>query len=366
MAFSVQHLSGKDCEEWNPFVAQEPSFGLLQSWEWGEFKEKLGWKAYRIAVKKEGQIIAGAQMLIKSVVPGVMSVAYVPRGPIGDWLDADIAPKLLDELHKVARQHKAVFLKIEPPLLNKPGFDQALREQHFRPSPYSNQPRATIILDLTHSLDDILKQMRKKTRQYIGGAVREGITVRIGQREDLPAFYDLMRATGKREHFPSRVRTYYEEEWQTFVRTGQTVLLMALQRGDLVAVRTAYYFGSRAAEFHAGSVSNRGNLHSNYILVWEAVKWAKEHGCCTYDLWGIPEEVGQTVSEGNEAPLSDRTDGLWGVYRFKTGFSKNIVFYVGAYDYVYNRLLYALMTNRFVNTNTLDRAAVWLDQLKRS
>jgi lipid II:glycine glycyltransferase (peptidoglycan interpeptide bridge formation enzyme) len=135
---------------------------------------------------------------------------------------------------------------------------------------------------------------------------------------------------------------------------------MALYQGELLAVRTAFYFGKHAAEFHAGSLDSPANLRPNYLLVWEAIKWAKEQGCCTYDLWGIPDEVGQAVSEGKEPPVSDRTDGLWGVYRFKSGFSKNIVFYIGAYDYVYVSSLYKLITNKFINANTLERIAAWM------
>jgi hypothetical protein len=34
----VIHVQSDRREEWNTFVAQERSFALLQSWEWGEFK----------------------------------------------------------------------------------------------------------------------------------------------------------------------------------------------------------------------------------------------------------------------------------------------------------------------------------------
>lgn len=359
----VAYITADRREEWNAFVAHEPSFALLQSWEWGQFKEKLGWKAYRIAVEEQGQIVASAQMLIKLVPLGLVSMAYVPRGPVGDWLDEGITSQLLSELHRVARHHRAVFLKIEPPLLNDPVTCQILQRHHFRASSYTNHPRATIIVDLTQNLDHILKQMRKKTRQYIRRAARKGVTVRIGGREDLPAFYNLMQITGRRAGFPPRVHDYHEHQWRTFADNNQTVLFMAFYQDQLLAVRTAYYFGNHAAEFHAGSLSEYTNLRPNYLLVWEAIKWAKAQGCDTFDLWGIPDEVGQAVYEGKEPPKPNRTDGLWGVYRFKRGLSKNIVYYIGAYDYVYSPLLYALITNRFLNRNTLDRIAAWMDSL---
>ncbi|HRF41316.1 MAG TPA: peptidoglycan bridge formation glycyltransferase FemA/FemB family protein, partial [Saprospiraceae bacterium] len=45
----------------------------------------------------------------------------------------------------------------------------------------------------------------------------------------------------------------------------------------------------------------------NYLLQWEAMRWAKAHGCTRYDLWGAPD-------------IFDESDGMWGVYQFKRGF----------------------------------------------
>ena len=73
-------------------------------------------------------------------------------------------------------------------------------------------------------------------------------------------------------------------------------------------------------------------------IQWEAIRWAKGQGCKRYDLWGIPEADPATL----EAEFRQRHDGLWGVYRFKRGFGGQVVQAIGAYDYVYNRLLYRL------------------------
>lgn len=129
----------------------------------------------------------------------------------------------------------------------------------------------------------------------------------------------------------------------------------------MLAVRMPAAFGNKAATIHSGSFDTHRKLKPNELLMWESLKWAKAQGCYTYDLWGIPDEIGQAVYEGKDPPVSDRTDGLWGVYRFKSGFSKNIVYYIGAYDHVYSPLLYALIMNRFFNADRLDRIAVWID-----
>jgi peptidoglycan pentaglycine glycine transferase (the first glycine) len=351
-------------EAWNAFAAQAPFFAMIQSWEWGEFKEKLGWRVVRLAIEEQEQILASAQMLIKPIPSGLVSVAYVPGGPLGNWQDKATMSRLLAELVRVAQQHRAIFLRIEPAHLNNPATHQFLCQQGFRSNPYTNQPRTTIILDLTLDLDDILKQMRKKTRQYIRRAAREGVTVRIGGRKELSAFYDLMRITGRRGGFSPRIRDYYEYEWQTLASNERAILLMAYYQDQLLAGRMAFCFGNRAAEFHAGSSNEYTHLRPNYLLVWEAIKWAKAQGCRTYDLWGIPDEVGQAVYEGKDLPKKERTDGLWGVYRFKRGFSEKVVYYMGAHDYVFSRPLYWLVTNRLLEKSALDTIATRLDLLR--
>lgn len=364
---TIVSLTEGQREAWNTFAAREPFFAMIQSWEWGEVKERLGWHAVRLAIEEQGQILAGAQMLIKPIPSGLTSIAYVPRGPLGNWQDKAAMSRLLTELVRVARQHRAIFLRIEPAHLNNPATHQFLHGQGFRPNPYSNQPRATIIIDLTQELDDILGQMRKKTRYSVRYAVKNGVTVRAGGQEDLPGFYSLMQATGRRARFAPRIYDYYKQEWQTFAdcEWSEVFMPMAFYQDQLVAAQMSFNFGHRAAYIHGCSSAEHRNLQANHLLVWEAIKWTKAQGCYTYDLWGIPDEVGQAVYEGKDIPKEKRSDGLWGVYRFKSGFSKNIVYYVGAYDYIFLKPLYWLVTNRLLKNSVLDTIATRLDLLRQ-
>jgi lipid II:glycine glycyltransferase (peptidoglycan interpeptide bridge formation enzyme) len=76
-----------------------------------------------------------------------------------------------------------------------------------------------------------------------------------------------------------------------------------------------------------------------YLLQWEAMRWARSIGCTTYDMWGIPDEDLETL----EDQFTQRSDGLWGVYRFKRGFGGDLVRTVGAWDRVYAPLRYQLV-----------------------
>jgi len=356
----IKYLSATDRDKWDAFLTKEGSFALLQSWDWGVFKEQLGWKVWRIAVEDNGSLIAGAQLLVKPLPLG-LSIAYIPRGPVGRWLDAEVALLLLTELNCIAKKNGAIFLKIEPAIKSDTHAKSTLERYGFQRSRINNQPQNTILLDLTRDEDDILLQMRKKTRQYIGRAEREGVSVKFGDMSHLPVYYSLMRQTSRREHFAARSDLYYQTEWETFSADHRAVLLLAYYQDRVIAVRAIFRFGSHAAEFHAGSVDIPG-VHANYRLVWEAIKWAKAQGCETYDLWGIPDEL-IIENDDDVSKPTGRSDGLWGVYQFKRGFSKQVVSYIGAYDYVYLPMFY-FQFNSGLFDNWWERLASVMDSLK--
>ncbi|MBV9614161.1 MAG: peptidoglycan bridge formation glycyltransferase FemA/FemB family protein, partial [Ktedonobacteraceae bacterium] len=50
-------------QQWDAFVSNAPSSHLLQSWGWGELKARAGWSPLRLALWKEGEIVAAATVL---------------------------------------------------------------------------------------------------------------------------------------------------------------------------------------------------------------------------------------------------------------------------------------------------------------
>lgn len=361
----ILHIKKDRSAEWDALVARELSFSMLQSWTWGAFKEELGWMVFRVAVQDKGNLIAGAQLLIKSAPLGIASIAYVPRGPVGNWMNAIITPLLLNELHRIARDHRAVFLRIEPSFPDNSGCASVLQRQGFESSTYTNQPRATIVVDLSQDLDSLLAQFHQKTRYNIRYGTKKGVIIRVGDEKDLPVFHRMMKITGSRAAFTVRSLDYYRDEWSEFSKTGQINMFIAEYQGQPIAVNISAVFGRCAAYLHGGSSGEHANLQPNYLLMWEAIQWAHDQGCKSFDLWGIPDEVGITVHQaGEDLPVNDRTDGLWGVYRFKRGFSKNVLLFTSAHDYAYSPFLYGLATNRFLPTDIFEQAVSLVDRFR--
>ena len=45
-------------EVWDAFVAQDVRGHLLQTWAWGELKAAYGWTPVRLAVERDGSLVA--------------------------------------------------------------------------------------------------------------------------------------------------------------------------------------------------------------------------------------------------------------------------------------------------------------------
>ena len=322
---------------WDRFVANCPTGHLLQTWAWGELKARYGWQAMRLALSQGDQIVGGAQVLLRAL-PGGRHVAYVPKGPLVDWQDAAQVRTLLDELHELCRTRRCVLLKIEPPLEDMASTRDAIARHGFRPDAPTVQPPRTILVDVSSAEETILAAMKQKTRYNIRLAARKEVVVRVGGADDLPAFYDLMQTTGRRDGFGTHSPDYYRLAFDLF-SPEHAALLMAHVAGKPVAGLMVFAHGSTAYYlFGASSDAHRERMPS-YLLQWEAMRWARSRGCHVYDLWGIPD-TDEELLEARVAAADTRAEGLWGVYRFKRGFGGRVSRSIGAFDYVYSRPLY--------------------------
>jgi len=309
--------------QWDDFVCSRPEAHLLQSAAWGETKAAFGWQPARVCAGS-----TGAQILFRRLPLG-FTIAYLPRGPIGlDWAG------LWPEVHALCRRMRAIFLKVEPDLWepDAPAMD---RMPGFIPAD-PIQPRSTVLISLDGGEEDWLARMKQKTRYNIRLAERKGVQVR--ESTDTAAFYRLMQLTGERDGFGIHSQAYYQKALDTFRPRGQAALMMAYYEDQPLAGLMVFAHGERAYYLYGASSDAERNRMPTYLLQFEAMRWAAAKGCRSYDLYGIPDGDEEEL----ERSFTERKDGLWGVYRFKRGFGGQVARSVGAWDYVYQPLLYRL------------------------
>ncbi len=339
-----------DRTNWNAALTSLPGAHLLQSWEWGELKDKYGWKAHRLLWKAvDGTPLAAAQILQRDLpLPGIgsrFSILYCPRGPVLKWAEPAIRSQVLEDLRRFSVEKKAVFLKIDPDLplsvseanttealVQNPAGRNALDslEKHgWRSSGEQIQFRNTFLLDLSKAEDTLLSEMKQKTRYNIRLAGRQGVSIRQGDINDFDLLYRMYAETSIRDGFAIRKPAYYHDVWGSFIRAGLAQPFIAQVDETPVAAVIVYRFADTALYMYGMSRDLHRKKMPNHLLQWESIRWAKEQGCKSYDFWGAPETL-------------DPQDPLWGIYRFKIGFGAQFVYTLGAWDYVTRPLLYWL------------------------
>jgi lipid II:glycine glycyltransferase (peptidoglycan interpeptide bridge formation enzyme) len=336
-----------NAQAWEAFLSQYPNAHLLQTGAWGQLKAAFGWQAVWV-IGGDGLAAgepAGAQVLFRRLPLG-LTLAYVPKGPVcgvGAGLGQEDAGVLKDhrpaltlwaEIDAACRKRRAVFLKVEPDLWEGAAADPP--PPGFQLSPHAIQPPRTIVVDLGGSEEQILGRMKQKTRYNIRLAMKKGVIVR--PCADLELFYGLMTATGQRDRFGVHSLEYYRRAYEHFQPSGACEILLAEYEGLPLAAVMVFARGGRGWYFYGASTDTHREYMASYLVQWEAMRWARRLGCAEYDLWGVPDCAEEILEKG----FAQRSDGLWGVYRFKRGFGGDLRRSPGPWDRVYQPGLYAL------------------------
>lgn len=336
-SYVLHTLSSSQQAKWDAFVEGHRQGHFLQSWGWGELKTGANWQALRLVLEtqSEGKWVAAAQVLRRTAFhlpPRLGHLAYLPAGPVLDWTartsdGLSLARLFLLQLRAFLRTQGALAVQIEPHLtMEAPESTNALavlRELGFR-QVQPVQPLRTIVLDIQPDEETLLGQMKEKWRYNLRLAARKGVQVRAAQSlEELDSWYSLLETTGVRDAFGIHTRDYYRKVWEIFVPRGQARLFLAYAQEELLAGIFVTRLGHEAIYLYGASSNARRNLMPNYLLQWEAIRWARQNGARVYDFWGIP-----ATDEPDEA--------MAGVYRFKSGWGGRAISFLGNYQHDYH------------------------------
>jgi len=270
--------------------------GFLQSEHWADFQKELGKKYYLVG---EGDYQA---LVIQNNLPIVGGYLYVPRGPIfGE--DETKNQQLVEGIQKLAKDQKAGWIRIEV----QGESDLNVFKQKLFKSKHDHQPAETLMIDLGQTENELLAEMKQKTRYNIRLATKKGVDIRISKEEkDLDIFWDLVQETAQRDGVNFHEKSYYQKMIKS-ISGDNLELLLASKEGEVVGAVLISFYGGVATYLHGASSNQHRNLMANYLLQWEAIKRAKKKGCKRYDFFGI------AVNKNKEK---------WaGITRFKRGFS---------------------------------------------
>jgi hypothetical protein len=202
---------------------------------------------------------------------------------------------------------------------------------------YSNiLPSNTLFLDLRLGKDELLRQMKPKTRYNIKLSQRKGVVVKTLGMDQLDLWYKLYSETAKRNRLYLNSMDYFDsilrvKASNTFSPAEVMLLVAEVDKLPLAAMFLVIS-GNRASYLYGASSSENREFMATYALQWEAMCVAKSCGCSEYDMFGI-------------APNPDPTHPMHGLYRFKTGFGGNQFHRMGCWDYPLDDEKYKLFSS---------------------
>lgn len=293
-------------EEWDKWI-QKNNGSFLQSWLWGQFQKAYGRKIFYLALKEDNQIIAGT-LLIKYHLPLGRFYFFSPAGPVV------YHDELLKAIKEKAKAEKVIFWRLERGEIKQ---TKKVKDVH---------PIATLILNLQgKSEEDLLKDMKPKTRYNIKLAQKKGVVVKTS--EDIEKFYELAQKTAHRQQINIHPEKYYQTMLAALKDKGFIKLYAAEYQGKIIAANIVIFYYATAVYLHGGQSHERREVMAPHLLQWQAIKDALQEGFAYYDFFGIAE--------------NDDPNHAWaGITRFKKGFGGVVKKYWGTHEIPLNQTWY--------------------------
>ena len=327
-----------DAAAWQAFLGASDFGDFLHDWAWADVAAFDGQPQRRYVLEEDGVIVALVAAQERHLWRG-RTFWYVPHGPVLDYADPHAPERmraLAVGLREVARQHRAIAVKLEPRLEADAPELAALAVRGLRRMPDTLQVGQTRIVDLADD-ETLLAGFDKDTRYSVRRAEREGVVVEVTEDAEetvaIDALHGLVGETQRRAGFPMPPLERYRVAWRGLAGAGRAAILEARHAGTLLASGMVVLEGQRSYYLFSGSRrEERGETkrYASYALQWAMMRLARDRGTRQHDLWGV-------------APHDAGPDHPWhGVGLFKKGFGGREVAWAGSWDLVVDPTLYRL------------------------
>ncbi len=301
-----------------------------QSRGWIEVTAKEGIPSYRFIVEQDGSPMVYSAVYVYPL-GRLGNQLYIPRGPIIlDGCEPKHLHRFAQEIKDLCQKHAASFAMIEPDLMSQE--HQDLLTSFTSPCAKERIPHQTHKIDTTQPEEDVLADMKSKTRYNVNLARKKGVqvTTYLPDHPDLAAAFDafhtILAGTADRGGFHIHSRDHYLTILTTQTENFTPYLMIAEHEGTPLAANMMLDTIDETIYLHGGSSNQKRNLMAPYLLQWEGISHAIKTKKQSYDFWGT----------------SDTKSSWSGLTKFKRGFGGFSVSYPDTRAIVANPALYLL------------------------
>lgn len=304
-----------DATEWSTMLDRVGEAPVFQSWGWGEFQRRSGWRPLRFSrQERSGSHLSLAQVLCRKM-PGGIEFAWIPGGPVTTRMNG-----LADDMRTL---NAALEREVGRCFMRCNVMQSSTKTEFFAQNSFMVRAkrqvnsRYSVYLRLTCSSDEWLAGMSKKHRYYVKQANKQGIQWTVDSGDvSLATLATLLQqmVTEKQIHIP-----IYSLEQLKLMRQelGDAMTVIVGHHGDRpVSGALVLSQGARAHYLAAATTQHGRTLSAAYGMMFALRNHLASAGVSLFDLGGI-------------APHDRRASG---VDHFKLGFGGETVEYLGEWD----------------------------------
>lgn len=311
----IREATEKDKQVFNK-LARHP----LQSWEWGNFREKTGVLVTRFIETVAKKDVSAFQITWHKIPKTNRWIGYIPKSdfPSGE---------MIETIKKEAKKRKAIFVKFEPNVRadKKPDYDLTSVFASGKPL----FTKFTFILDLKGSEEELFARLNQKTRYNVRLATKKGVKIEQDNSEEaFEQYWRLTEETTKRQGFYSHTKDYHRKMWKEMTSNGMGQLFKAVYEGETVSMWMIFVLNNKLYYPYGASSTKHKEVMANNLLMWEVIRYGKKMRCSEFDMWG---------SLGNDP---DQKDSWYGFHKFKQGYGGELVEFAGTFDLVVDPFSY--------------------------
>jgi peptidoglycan pentaglycine glycine transferase (the first glycine) len=250
-----------------------------------QFPQWAGPSARLFVLRESGQIRWAGTFSMHSPlgwkVPWIRAAA-ANRGPVCD--DLKLWALAAEELVEYLRRERLTYFDLSPDWIQSPcdsAFLSTSEWQRF------DRERASLRLDLKPDTDKLFANFSKNTRYEVRRAERTGATVTPAANEaEINEFLRLYQALAIRKGFQPDTLEHVRRaiHWLIDGPSRGALLLARIDgaiRGGAVIARAG-----RRCWYIWGASEKQPQVNVGHIVQWNALQWAKSHGCTEYDFGG--------------------------------------------------------------------------------
>jgi len=291
---------------------KRPEGGLLQSKEWASVLRAEGKNV--IEVHDDNRALFGVEQMLSIVGKYI----YFPR-----------ISQVTDELINKMIRLKCGWIRTD--ICSDKDLKMLYTSgKKIVKAPHNTQPKENLIIDIIKDEDELLAQMKSKTRYNIKLAQKKNVHVFMSKdKKYIDALYDLIGQTSRRKSVAFHDKFHYESIINELPEK-MIELYIAEYDDDIVAINLVSYCNSTATYLHGATADVHRSVMAPFLLQWKIIQDAKKRGCDWYDFGGVFS--------------GSKNKGKQGITRFKKGFAPKEEFFVteGSYDIILSPIKYKI------------------------